>query len=192
MKNRQLQIILILVFAFSCSSPKEMTMPFYNLFYTAERLFPIESNDDETVFRVWFNLGTSVERVITISTDTIGTYSGILTEFGEHYRKNIFRKGYRPTNGFYRKNSIKPKNGFESFFANLNMLEPLTLDDREEVEIVPHEPFSIFVIEYKNKDDYNQFKFYSSNYYNNENTQDKYDKIKSLIINEFFHYLRFD
>lgn len=192
MKNRKLHIIIILVFTFGCSSPKEMTMPFYNLFYTAERLFPIESNDDETVFRVWFNLGTSVERVLTVSVDTIGSYSGTLTEYGEHYSKYIFRKGYRPTKSFYRENSIKPKNGFENLFANLSLLELLTLEDREEVEIVPHEPFSIFVIEYKDKDDYNQFRFYSSNNLREEYAKDKYDKIKTLIIKEFYQSFRFD
>ena len=89
MKNRKLLILLTLGFILGCSSPKELTMPFYSMNYNGERLFPIESNKDIKVFRAWLNLSTSVERVITVSVDSDSTYNGTLIEFGKHYRKNI-------------------------------------------------------------------------------------------------------
>jgi len=192
MKNRKLLILLILGFILGCSSPKELTMPFYNMDYTGDRLFPIESNKDIKVFRAWLNLSTSVERVITVSVDSDSTYNGTLIEFGKHYRKNILKKGYSPSKVFYRKNSIEPINGFENFFAYLSELELISLKDRDEVEILPHEPVALLVIEYKDRDDYNQFRFHFTYRDIEEDTRDEYDKIRYFLIDEFYHNFRFD
>jgi hypothetical protein len=164
-------------------------MPFYNLFHSGERLLPIENNDEDIALRVWFNLGTSVERVITISMDSSKNYSGLLIEYGTLYKKRFFRKGYRKSNEFFRKNEIVPKSGFENFFDLLNNLQVLNYESQKSFELITdHKPFSLFVIEYKNKENYNQFKFYPMN--SSENEYKIYKEIDDFIKEELLYNLR--
>ena len=85
--------IVITLFFLCCSSPKEATMPFRNMGYSVERLFPIQHSTGEKMFRVWFNNGTSIDRIITVSSDSIFNnqsyriFFQILDQFGSHVQR---------------------------------------------------------------------------------------------------------
>ena len=79
--------LLILTLFTSCSSSKEVILPFKNLGYSGERILPIKDNNSKSTFRVWFNNSTSIDRVITISRDSIFGFQGKLVEIGYMSKK---------------------------------------------------------------------------------------------------------
>ncbi|MFI5160110.1 MAG: hypothetical protein ACHQHN_02485 [Sphingobacteriales bacterium] len=179
--EKRLPFIALLVFMVSCSVRKtESVMPFYNFGYEASRLQPVILSDAAFEFRIWINNGTSIERVISISKDsTFGTESyfdeiGILS----HKWKNQF---------FYKKTKMLPESGVEGFIAKLDSMKIAEVETQKEKDIPPHgmhEPFSLYVVEYKKFDKYHCFKFYTVFPYKS-NDETKYTQIEKLIRNEF-------
>lgn len=174
--------LFIILISGSCGSPKELTMPYFNYFYSGDRLFPIKINDDEISIRVWINLGTSTERVITVSRDSSELFSGTLIQYGEDYKKNLLKKGYSPSKSFFKTIEIKPKNGFENFFATAEKLKFIDVKNQEELVVSLHRPISIFVIEYKINSEYNVFKFYSAD---GKAEGKEYQEIQDFLLQEF-------
>jgi hypothetical protein len=164
-------------------------MPNYNLFYNGERLFPVLSNDSEICFRIWFNNSSSIERVITISYDSISGYQGILIEYGDLYKKRLVRKGYRKNKSVFKEIKITPKNGFENFIKSIDSLKIMTREKQIEFSIVPHEPFSFYVVEYKNNKDYNQFIFTTDFPIHYKENTSEYEDIQNLVFKEFKQYI---
>ena len=164
-------------------------MPNYNLFYNGDRLFPILSNDSETCFRIWFNHSSSIERVITISYDSISEYQGTLIEYGNLYKKKLVGKGYRKNKSIFREINITPKNGFENFMTSIDSLKLMTREKQNDFLIVPHQPFSFYVVEYKKNKEYNQFIFTTEFPIQYQENINEYEDIQNLIFNEFKEYL---
>jgi PBP1b-binding outer membrane lipoprotein LpoB len=54
-KKITLFLILYLLVFIGCSQGYEVTMPFKNISYSGERLFPVQLNDSEKMFRAWIN-----------------------------------------------------------------------------------------------------------------------------------------
>ncbi|HEY4875513.1 MAG TPA: hypothetical protein VIH86_08085 [Puia sp.] len=74
-------VLFLFVFA-SCSSGREAVMPFVNFGYSGKKLLPVKTSTGEYSFRIWINNSTSIDRVISISKDTLEDFSGYLTEIG--------------------------------------------------------------------------------------------------------------
>lgn len=170
---------VLLLFAFaSCSSGREAVMPFRNLGYSGYRLFPAKFSTSEYLFRIWINNSTSVDRVISVSKDSLEDFQGYLIEVG------ILTKGEK-TKQYYRQIKIKPKSGFEKLKQKIDSLNLLTLSTEPDLTELPlHQPFSSYVVEIKNHNEFNSFKFDTYYPYKGE-INEKYEAIETLIFEEF-------
>ncbi len=173
--------IVITLFFLCCSSPKEATMPFRNMGYSVERLFPIQHSTGEKMFRVWFNNGTSIDRIITVSSDSIFNNQSYFTELGVLFKKQFFKEKRVSLNTNI---PIEPQSGIDAFFKKVDSLKLVDYEDQETFYFPMHKPFSLYVIEIKNGDKYNQFRFNSYFPYSVEDTT-KYGKLELFILNEF-------
>ena len=176
-KFKSLLYISVLIVFVGCSSGYESILLFKNLDYSGERILPIKSNNSELCFRVWFNNSTSIDRIITISKDSLLGYQGKLTEIGYTNKK-------KKKSTFFNEEDIEPKCGFEKFFQKLDSLNIEKGISQKDFEFVLHEPFSIYIVEYKNEKSYNQFDF-KTHYPLSENGNNIYLSIEKLIFDEF-------
>lgn len=169
-------LVLIIVIS-SCSTSYEVVNPFKNLGYSGDRLFPVKTNLSDYSFRIWISNSTSIDRVISISKDSAGEFQGRLIEYG----KLFDGKNYKD---IYRDIDVLPKDGFAIFKLRLDSLNLLKLKDKAHIDIVEHEPFSTYVIEIKNKDVFNTFRF-DTYYPKTTDDKDVYSKIEKLIFEQF-------
>jgi hypothetical protein len=178
MKKIKPYIISFLTFLIaSCSTGYEVVMPYKNLGYSGERLFPVRTNDSEFTFRIWIGNSTSLDRIISISKDLDGNYQGQFVEVG----KLVSGKTYKD---YFREIKIAPKDGFELFKEKLDSLNLFVLNNQTNFGIAFDQPFSYYVVEIKEKQLYNMFKF--ETYYPNKIQQkDKYAEIEKLIFDQF-------
>jgi len=144
-------------------------MPFRNALSSGDRLFPVKSTNAEYFFRIWINNSTSIDRVISISKDSLDPYRGYFTEIG------LLTKG-KKLKQYYRQIDIEPKNGFEKFKNKVDSLSLMDLTKGNDLDELPlHQPFSSYTVEFKNSRTFNSFKFYT--YYPYKGRIDK--KIRS-------------
>lgn len=175
---RYLIIILILTITInSCSPGYEVVNTFKNLDYSGIRLFPVKTNYSEFTFRIWISNSTSIDRVISISKDSASDFQGSLVEFGKLYNG----KNYKD---YYKEIEIVPKVGFEIFKKMLDSLDLFDLKNKSSIDIVLHQPFSTYVIEIKDKTQFNTFRFDTYYPYNSE-SEDSYSEIRKLILEQF-------
>lgn len=166
-----------------CSIGNEAVMPFRNMAYSGERLFPLEKNDSELAFRVWINNGTSIDRVITVSFDSSFMNQGKLNEFGFLEKKGILKSREIQ---FYNYKNISPKNGFAHFFQTIDSLNLIDYPSQDSFDyVINHQPFSLYVIEIKKGRKYNQFHFRTHFPDTAMKVDDKYTIIENLIFKEF-------
>ncbi|NEV95039.1 hypothetical protein G3567_12920 [Psychroflexus sp. YR1-1] len=170
------KLILILTFiSVSCSAGKEQVMPFRNFGYSGERLFPIQSSDAENIVRIWINNSTSIDRVITIFKDSILNEQAELIEIG--LTKNGKRK-------FLTQENKIPASGIANFFKKLDSLNLFKYKSQENFSLVLHEPFSLYVIEQKKGEKYNQFTF-RTNFPNENEEETEFTVLEKFIMDEF-------
>lgn len=166
-----------------CSVEKEAVMPFKNLSYSGERLFPLEKNLSEEAFRVWFNNGTSIDRVITVSYDSSLKNQANLVEFGFLVKKGLLKSGYKK---FFNEKSINPRSGFESFFHAIDSLGLMSYPSQSSFDyMIDHQPFSFYVVEVKKGSKYNQFYFRTHFPNRSMEVSKEYEAIQRLIFKEF-------
>jgi hypothetical protein len=161
----------------SCSAGYEVVNPYKNLGYSGDRLFPIKTNHSEFSLRIWISNSTSIDRVISISKDKDEDYQGSVIEFGKLFNGKVYTD-------YYKNFDIKPKDGFSTFKQQVDSLNLLNLKTKPDIEIVYDQPFSTYVIEIKEDNSFNTFRF--NTYYPYETEQeDIYSKIEKYITNEF-------
>lgn len=181
---KQIVIYLIAISLItSCSIGHETVMPFRNMEYSGERLFPLEKNDSKIAFRVWINNGTSIDRVITVSFDSSFMNQCRLNEFGFLVKKGILKsRNIR----FFNDKEIIPKNGFDNFFQTIDSLKLIDYSSQDSFDyVLDHQPFSLYVVEIKNNNKYNQFQFKTHFPNSKMEVDDKYGLIEKLIFREF-------
>ena len=169
--------IILLFFIFSCSSSYEVVHPYKNLSYSGERLFPVKTNNSEFTFRIWISNSTSIDRIISISKDSMEGFEGKLTEIGKIYNG-------RNSKNYYNEFKVIPKCGFLEFKKKLDKLNLMSMTDQRNFGIVFDMPFSTYVVEIKQKDSFNTFKF-DTYYPNKGGAEDSYLKIENLLFEEF-------
>jgi hypothetical protein len=171
--------IIILVCLASCSQTREAVMPFRNFEYSSEGLFPVNTSNAEYFFRIWINNSTSIDRVISISKDSLEEFQGYLTEVG------ILTKGKNSKTEYYRQIKIKPRSGFKAFRNKIDSLNLLNLSTQTDMNELPlHQPFSIYVVEFKNNNKFNTFRFDTYFPYQGK-INEKYAVIEKVIFDEF-------
>jgi hypothetical protein len=186
-KDKILLIGLLLLFV-GCSTPREAVMPFRNMVYTSEKIFPIQDSEVEWVFRVWFNNGTSIDRIITVSKDSFWGNESYILELGTLYRKGLFgREKKERINNLIKEN---PKNGFDSFIQVIDSLDLENYQSQVDFAVIAdHNPFSLYIVEFKKGDKYHQFRF--NTYFpmslqsENMTVEEKYEFIQKLLFDEF-------
>ena len=175
-------LIVLLVILTSCSTGHEVVMPFRNMSYSGERLFPIDKNDSEFAFRVWVNNGTSIDRVITVSKDSLFGEQCKLSEIGFLDKKGLFKS---KTNRFFSETNLEPTSGFKGLISKIDSLNLLDYKSQESFDYqINHRPISLYVIEIKRKGKYNQFNF-RTHFPDTMKVSMEYEKIQKLISHEF-------
>ena len=183
MKRQKFIFLILIIPLLSCSTGREVIMPFRNMVYSGERLFPMEKNDSEKAFRVWINNGTSIDRVISVSSDSIFDYQATLTEFGFIYKNGLFKhKGEK----IYKDKDVNPESGFEKFFEIVDSLNLVNYSSQDSFDyVLNHQPFSMYVIEIKLNHKYNQFQFRTHFPDTSMRVEEKYESLERLLFNEF-------
>lgn len=176
-------LIFLSYLILSCSSSQEAFMPFRNMAYSGQSLLPVQKNNADWIFRIWINNGTSVDRIITVSNDSLFKNQGKLLEIGFLDKKGLFstREEY-----FFKEKSVVPKSGFDEFMLKieaLNLADYVNQDDFE--MLIDHEPFSLYVVEYKKDRKYNQFVFRTHFPVENFSNDDKFKSLEKLLFDEF-------
>src|SRR3569833_1589917 len=131
-------LFLILV---GCSSKQEYVMPFRNFGYSGERLFPVSENNSEFTLSVWVSYSTSIDRVFTISYDSLFGYQGKLLEI----ESNSVGKNKKDRTVFKQMN-IVPRDGFEKFILKVDSLNLTEVKDQDQnnFSMALHQPFSLY------------------------------------------------
>jgi hypothetical protein len=150
---------------------------FKNLGYSGDRLFPVKTNYSEFTFRIWISNSTSIDRILSISKDSAGEFQGNLIEFGKLFNGKHYKD-------YYKDIKITPISGYATFKQRLDSLELLTLQNKADIDIIEHEPISTYVVEIKQKNLFNTFRF-DTYYPKKTEIKDKYRQIESLIFDEF-------
>ncbi|MBS1531546.1 MAG: hypothetical protein JSU01_14655 [Bacteroidetes bacterium] len=180
-------LLLLFVFAQSCKEHDEVVMPFRNMLYGGERLFPVSLNNADFTFRAYVNFSTSVDRIITVSYNKANdyeneSYDGSLLEIHSHISP---KKGINDRKTFKEINVI-PNSGFKEFVKkvdSLNLMETKS-QDLNNFPLALHQPFSLYVIEIKSHGKVNQFRFNTYFPYKTK-VEDQYEKVQQLIMDEF-------
>lgn len=179
--------ILLLILLNSCSTGQEAIMPFHNIFYSSSRIVPLKYTEDDLAFRVWINNSTSLERVISVSGDTLQHYQGILMEIGILFQKRLFREKQED---HFSKSEIVPSSGFDNFFQKIDSLNLFNFPTQmESLPIALHQPISLYVVELKKGDQYHSFKF-NTYFPDTTKTNTAYDIVESLILEEFEYHFK--
>jgi hypothetical protein len=188
MNNKNIFLLIgLLLLLFSCSTPKEATMPFRNLVYSSESIFPIQSSNQEWIFRAWINNGTSIDRVISVSKDSLMGNESYLIESGSLYKKNLFgRKVVRVNNVI----KVNPNSGYDKFIQVIDSLDLENYKSQDNFDVIAnHKPFSLYVIEIKKGDKYHLFSFntyFPMSLIDSElEVDEKYEFIENLLLDEF-------
>jgi len=183
MKKLFLILIITGITLSSCSNQREVVMPFRNLLFSGERLFPVQNNDSKRIFRVWFNNGTSIDRVLTVSNDSVFNNQVKLREIGFLDKKNLIGRPSKIM--FYKEKEILPNCGFDKFFEIVDSLDLIHYSNQDSFNFPMHRPFSLYVVEIKLNNVYNQFTFRTYYPLKDSNIDKKYADIEKLIFDQF-------
>ena len=174
--------IFLFIVLTGCSAAHEVVMPFRNYALTGDRLFPVETNESEFAFRIWINNGTSVDRVISVSRDSIFGDLCKYFEFGFLDKKEIFKtKNER----IFKEEYIEPACGFDNLILKIDSLTLLDLKSQTSFEyLLNHQPISLYSVEIKENGKYNQFTF-RTYFPDTMKVSQDYERIQRLIFDEF-------
>lgn|SRR5690606_3698982 len=183
MFRRGLLFIFLSYLLLSCSSSKEAFMPFRNMAYSGQSLLPVQKNNADWILRIWINNGTSVDRIITVSNDSLFKNQGKLLEIGFLNQKGLFSTKEKY---FFKEKDVSPKSGFEEFMLKIEALDLEDYTDQENFEmLLDHEPFSLYVVEYKKDRKYNQFVFRTHFPVEDFSNDNKFKSLEKLLFDEF-------
>ena len=187
--NKEYKFLLVglLIFSIGCSTPKEAVMPFRNLGYTAETIFPVQGSEAEWIFRVWVNNGTSVDRIITVSRDSLIGDESCIIELGTLYRKHLFRERKERINNLI---NVKPKSGIDKFIQDIDSLDLENYKTQKDFGFfLDHNPTSLYIVELKKRDEYHKFSFRTyfpmSLTKTERKVDEQYEFIEKLLFDEF-------
>jgi len=166
---------------FSCHTKKETVMPFRNLGYTSDRLLPVSLSSADFEFRIWINNSTSIDRVISVSKDTLFGKGAYLTEIGQVFAKHKYK-----SKQFFNQTKIVPKSGIDGFITKIDSLKLSDFQSQDEstFSVALHTPFSLYVVELKENGKYHCFKF-NTHFPAKDQNDSKYIALENFIFSEF-------
>ena len=175
-------ILLILLVSLTkvYSQNDEIIMPFNNMIALGNRMTPLQSKNVEFGIRIWVNIGTSIDRVITItkSYDFENETHGYIHEISTISNQ----KGL----GYYKTIEAEPRSGYEDFLVKLDSINLFSYCSQKSFEIVAnHSPLSVFMFEIKDKQNYNFFEFNTYWPHREYAIDEKYQVLIDLIVKEF-------
>ena len=174
--------MILIILLTGCSTSHEVVMPFLNYANTGDRLFPVEQNESEFVFRVWINNGTSIDRVISVSTDSIFGNQCKFFEFGFLDKKGLFKT---KTERFFNKVDLEPACGFDNLVLKIDSLNLFDCKSQTSFEyLLNHQPNSLYSVEIKENGKYNQFTF-RTYFPDKMKVSQDFERIQRLIFDEF-------
>lgn len=154
-------------------------MPFRNFAYSVDRQFPVAESDAEFTFKASFNFSSSVDRIITVSKDSLFGYQGNILEI---YSLPSKKKGEGRLK--YVQRNITPNSGFKRFIDKVDSMNLASMKNQENFEVGLHHPFSLYVIEIKHNGKYSHFKF-NTYFPDTAKVSPEYEQIQKLIVKEF-------
>jgi hypothetical protein len=164
------------------------------VYTVTETLFPIQNQEIEWIFRVWVNNGTSVDRILTVSRDSLLGDQSCIIEFGTLYRKKIFGEKRERINNVI---IVKPKSGIDNFIQTIDSLDLQNYKTQEDFGfILDHNPTSLYVVELNKGYEYHTFSFRTYFPMSLTGTErkvgEKYEFIEKLLFEEFgYRYYKF-
>lgn len=175
----KLLLLSSLMLLFGCSKWDEAVMPYHNLEYIGDRLFPVSENDADFTFRAWVSYSTSIDRVFTVSHNKELGYQG---QFLEIAYTRVNKKNHERNK--FREKDIVPNSGFEKFIQKIDSLNLTSLSSQKDFPHAFDVPAALIVIEIKSHNKFNHFRF-SFDVDDKKTTDPRYDAVKSLIADEF-------
>lgn len=173
-----LSVLIILII--SCTSQRENVMPFKNFDESGIRPFPVATNASQFTFRASVNLSTSIDRILSISTDSILGDQGRIVEIWQLGRS---KKGQVKVR--YVERPIIPRSGFQRFKQKVDSLNIISITSQDAFDLPFDRPFSLYAIEVKQNEKYNQFNFNSHFPDTTNKVERQYEQIQELILQEF-------
>lgn len=173
-----------MLFLSGCSSGYEVIMPFRNIMSSGESIFPVETNESGKTVRVWINNGTSIDRIITVYEDSVWGFEksahSNLKEIGVYYKKGNKHKN------ICNEREIVPESGIERFFEKADSLKLIEYLSQDEFYVTTdHSPFSLYVVEVKSGNKYNQFRFKTYFPYRKMDEKGLYIAVEKFLFEEF-------
>ncbi|KXX71166.1 hypothetical protein [Flammeovirga sp. SJP92] len=189
--RRQKMILLVLLLGMSFrayTQEVEAIMPFNNMIYLGDRPIPLQSKRVDFGLRVWFNIGTSIDRIITLTKTTTSNQTEIycyIQEIGTVHKRKKSKQ-------IYNRYEAKPNSGYDTFLSTIDSLNLFDYKSQDTFEhVLDHNPFSVYMIEVKDKDRYNFFEFNTYWPYKEYAIEKQYEELIELIVSEFEINFRF-
>jgi len=87
---------------------------------------------------------------------------------------------------FFKEKDVSPKSGFEELMLKIEALDLEDYTDQENFEmLLDHEPFSLYVVEYKKDRKSNQFVFRTHFPVEGFSNDNKFKSLEKLLFDEF-------
>lgn len=183
-------IIMVSLIMISCKTLQEIDCPskFESKgFYINAGLRPIELLPEKNVYRIWIDGSSSLIEVLTIVIDSTGNYAEFV-RMGYYYKKKFLAETKKV--GHFKKVETCPSQGWDSFLISLNKINLLEFQSRinnPSIDgIIMGHPMTHYLIEVKNIDEVNKFKFFS--FYPSQNfpaDMIEYENIEKLVLTSF-------
>ena len=182
------QIILIIAFLASTNltAQLEARLPFSNIEYNSMSLRPLNLLSTNYAVRFYINIGSSVDRIITLRVDTIrrnSSNSDSTSTLIVTGTIQLIGRLYLPDSDsvifYYNKQDITQQRVL-SCIDTIQAFNLWGIPSRETVTVVPHEPNSLYTIEIKSQTRYHTFFFYSL-YPGSLETDTIYGRIEEMI-----------
>lgn len=114
---------------------------------------------------------------ISCATNYEVVFQGSLAELGKMFNGKAYTQ-------YYNEQPITPKDGFNKFKTTLDCFHLHDLTDKPPISMAIHQPFSTYVIEFKNNNKFNTFRF-DTHYPLKAEDNDIYASIEQYIFEQF-------
>ncbi len=173
-----------------CATPYEARLMFSNIDYNAMSIRPLSFSNDDFAFRLYANNGSSLDRIITLSVDTMQFFADtliadidIIKEGDIKYIGTLFYEKNNKSVGTFQSIQLDRERASKTI-DKLKEMNLFSYEFRDTIPLALHTPFSTYVIEIKNGKQYHSFRF-ATHYPTKTPLTTKYEKLEKDFF-EFF------